>query len=766
MTNPAFVLRLSRAGQPPTEYEFEKERVTVGRDVADVALHDPGCSSRHAELLFADGQVVLRDVGSTNGTWLGTRRITNERMNPGVKFTIGSTTLELLAVRGVEPEPGRTLVMPGPGGAIPARTERKLTPAPGRATVALQRRNLIGAALAAVALFFLLRGGNSPGDGNGGGNRTPRLQSERQATVRVVWFKGPAGPEASGGSSPTTVRITPNDKEGARVGIVEQFAGGAGNQWKTAAWLAAFSSTQRTGQSLVDYEFLVETAGQIDGPSAGMLITATMIAILRGKTPRADTTMTGTINPDGSAGPVGGIVQKMDGAKRDGLKRFGFPLGARTHVDLRTGKTVDLLVAAKEFDLEAREIRDVFEAYEFLTGDRLERPSPVADAEMDLDADTSARLRTKNDKWKARVKGEVANIGAAARGLGSVGAVLQPIAEQADTFSKRADEYERSDFLAAAYDSYVQAAIFATITKERARFLKAGDDVDDMVAQAEAAASVQGQLTALSSEVELEGKRTGGGQINALRASQALVIAECYATLGAAAAASAGETRKGATGRRLNADELKSVKQGLEQAIVLFTIARTLLDVASDQRDFGNEQGQSAPIPSEVIARSAAAYGSAAGAVLGYLESLAGQQSTSGDEDFLIALRAKNRVVEMTTGSNLLRLAAGSLSFLKGASLVNKYYSLGGEVDAAGTLTLTNIKALGQQLDLARQLAREAAQKAKARVGFVPVAARLAYQLGVARRERDDKQKIQALEAFWESAFWSELAASSPPIAK
>jgi hypothetical protein len=111
--------------------------------------------------------------------------------------------------------------------------------------------------------------------------------------------------------------------------------------------------------------------------------------------------------------------------------------------------------------------------------------------------------------------------------------------------------------------------------------------------------------------------------------------------------------------------------------------------------------------------------------------------------------------------TNMLRLAAGSMAFLGGASLVNKYYSLGGQRDQQGSLTLTNRKALSAQLELARQLAREAATAAKQRVGLVPVAARLAYQLGVAKREGDDEEKLAALEAYWESAFWSDLAARS-----
>ncbi len=778
MSKPSFVLRVTRPGQPPTELEFAKDRTTIGRDVADLVLHDPGCSSKHAEILFADGKVKLRDVGSTNGTWFGTTRIRDQYMEPGALFTLGGSTLELVAVKGIELAAGRTLVMSGPRGRAPLAPGTIVQgppngpPAAAPGAARQKRRLAIGAGIGVVAvvavLAFVWRGSGTPSIG---GNGTPRLAATHTATVKVVWFKGPIGPQASGGTSATTVRITPNNKDGARVGVIEEFAGSTGNQWKTAAWVAAFSSSQLTGQSLIDYEFLIETGGQIDGPSAGMLITATMIAILRGKNVRADTTMTGTINPDGSAGPVGGIVQKMDGASKDGIKRFGFPMGARHHVDLRTSRTVDLLEVGKEFGLDVREIHDIFEAYEYLTDDKLARPTPVAETEMELDSDTSQRLRTKNEKWAARMRSEIANIGASARGLGLAGESLKATAEQADIHWKRAQEFERSDFLAAAYDSYVQAAVFAAITKERARFLKARDDVEDQLAQIEAAATVQGQIEATSAEVELQTKRTtGGGQINALRSYQALVLAESYAAVGAATTETPTTLLDIKKQRRLTAAEASDLQEQLSQPILFFAIARTMLEVAGDQRDFGTEEGQSPPIAADVIGRSAAAYGSAAGAVLAYLESLAPEQlANGGDDDYLVAMRAKNRVEAMSFNKkdgNLLRLAAGSLAFLKGASLVNKYYSLGSEVDANGTMTLTNRKALSAQLDLARQLAREAAAKAKGAAGFVPVASRMAYQLGVARREGDDAQKLKALEAFWESAFWSELAANSPTAPK
>lgn len=810
MSHPSFVLRITRANQAPSETEYTQAKLTVGREVGDIVLRDPGSSSKHAELLFADGIVKLRDVGSTNGTWAGPRKVADEVMAPGVVYTMGGSTIELVAVKGVEPV--RTMVMAGPKGSAPAAQvgtaiqPRPEAPKPATPVVATsstgsgsssagmsaqQKKNLLigGVAVAVgLALFFAFRGGSDPSTGGGGKNAvTAKLTAQREAQVKAVWFKGPIGPQASGGTSPTSVRISPNDKGRASVGTTEQFAGGAGNQWKTATWLAAFSASQLTGRNLTDHEFLVGTGGHIDGPSAGMLMTATMIALLRGKTPRADTTMTGTINPDGSAGPVGGIVQKMDGASKDGIKRFGFPMGARNHQDLRTGRSVDLIEAGKEFGLEVREIHDVFEAYEFLTDDKLERPSAVAESEMDLDGETSARLRSKSEKWRARLDSEIANISVFARDLGDLKQRITPIAARADEMFKKAKALESSDYLAASLESYVGAAVLAGITKDLARFLQAAQkqDFEALVAQVRAAASVKGQLSATINEAEALAKRkTGGGQINTLRAYQSAVIADAYTSLADGAVETVDfllDKKKKGTLKQEEDDKLPEL---MFQAITYYSIAKTMLDFAEDQKDFGGEEGQGAPIAPETIGNFAAAYGSAAGAVLQYLESLtledaareagvdkatAQQRFAANDDAYLIASRAV-RLAEGITGTknenNLLRLAAGSTAFLRGASLVNKYYSLGGVKDEQGTLTLTNRKALSAQLDLGRQLAREAAAKAKKAANCVPVAARIAYQMGVAKREGDDEEKLAALEAFWESAFWSELAATATSAKK
>ena len=70
----------------------------VGRgDDADVVIDDPGVSRRHAEIrVTTDGPHLiahLRDLGSTNGTFIDGSRVTGAELRDGNSITLGRTRL-------------------------------------------------------------------------------------------------------------------------------------------------------------------------------------------------------------------------------------------------------------------------------------------------------------------------------------------------------------------------------------------------------------------------------------------------------------------------------------------------------------------------------------------------------------------------------------------------------------------------------------------------------------------------------------------------
>ena len=71
--------------------------ITVGRAAdSTLVLNDDYASSRHARFFHSDGQWIVEDLGSTNGTWIERTRITGPTvLRVNAKVRIGRTTLQL-----------------------------------------------------------------------------------------------------------------------------------------------------------------------------------------------------------------------------------------------------------------------------------------------------------------------------------------------------------------------------------------------------------------------------------------------------------------------------------------------------------------------------------------------------------------------------------------------------------------------------------------------------------------------------------------------
>jgi len=71
------------------------DTVRVGkRELADLVLSDPTVSSLHCEIASRDG-LVLRDLGSKNGTFVGAVRVREAIVPPNEPIRIGATTLQV-----------------------------------------------------------------------------------------------------------------------------------------------------------------------------------------------------------------------------------------------------------------------------------------------------------------------------------------------------------------------------------------------------------------------------------------------------------------------------------------------------------------------------------------------------------------------------------------------------------------------------------------------------------------------------------------------
>jgi transcriptional regulator with GAF, ATPase, and Fis domain len=84
------------------EVEIGKPRITGGRSIInDLVLSDKAISGSHFEILARDDGYRLRDLDSTNGTFVGDLRIREVWLKPGQEFRVGHTQLRFVPMQDI-----------------------------------------------------------------------------------------------------------------------------------------------------------------------------------------------------------------------------------------------------------------------------------------------------------------------------------------------------------------------------------------------------------------------------------------------------------------------------------------------------------------------------------------------------------------------------------------------------------------------------------------------------------------------------------------
>src|ERR1051325_11885507 len=97
------------AGMTGRTHELKAEKTTVGRvEDNSFQIAEASVSSHHAEVLLRGTDVVIKDLGSTNGTFINGEKIDESVLKPGQTLRFGQGELRL-EVEGVSaPAPAAT----------------------------------------------------------------------------------------------------------------------------------------------------------------------------------------------------------------------------------------------------------------------------------------------------------------------------------------------------------------------------------------------------------------------------------------------------------------------------------------------------------------------------------------------------------------------------------------------------------------------------------------------------------------------------------
>jgi pSer/pThr/pTyr-binding forkhead associated (FHA) protein len=79
------------------EYPINKTYALIGRSrYAAIPIKDPLVSRKHAAIVFDKNAFILRDLDSTNGTYMRGTLIKQRKLSHGDKFNLGNTVLQFI----------------------------------------------------------------------------------------------------------------------------------------------------------------------------------------------------------------------------------------------------------------------------------------------------------------------------------------------------------------------------------------------------------------------------------------------------------------------------------------------------------------------------------------------------------------------------------------------------------------------------------------------------------------------------------------------
>ncbi|NPA47883.1 MAG: ATP-dependent protease [Thermococci archaeon] len=172
---------------------------------------------------------------------------------------------------------------------------------------------------------------------------------------------------------------------------------------QASARLAAQMAGKILGVNMSRYDVFIQVRANapiIGGPSAGGTMTVGIIAALKGWKLKPDVMMTGMINPDGTIGPVGGILEKASAAAEAGMKIFLIPqgqqvqmvqetrersIGGITEITSVTKRVNVTAYAAQRWGLKVIPISTIYQAVYYFTGHKL--PQPKVPSNLNINTD-------------------------------------------------------------------------------------------------------------------------------------------------------------------------------------------------------------------------------------------------------------------------------------------------------------------------------------------------------------------------------------------
>jgi pSer/pThr/pTyr-binding forkhead associated (FHA) protein len=108
-------LVLLSAGMTGRTHELKVDKTTIGRlEDNTFQIAEPSVSSHHCEILLRGADVVVKDLNSTNGTFINGEKVAETALKPGQVLRLGQIEMRLETDSTPSPGPSSTPSTPAP----------------------------------------------------------------------------------------------------------------------------------------------------------------------------------------------------------------------------------------------------------------------------------------------------------------------------------------------------------------------------------------------------------------------------------------------------------------------------------------------------------------------------------------------------------------------------------------------------------------------------------------------------------------------------
>ncbi len=486
-------------------------------------------------------------------------------------------------------------------------------------------------------------------------------------------------------------------------------------------------------------------------------MTIGVLAAVRGDTPKPDAAMTGTINPDGTIGPVGGIRYKIEGAAEKGMKLVLIPAGIRSEKDAN-GEPIDLIDHGRKLGVDVRPVLDIYTAYETLTGARLPRAPAATLPPVSLEV--QKQVQKKIDAWY-KLYSTALDAYSKMPGQAKLSQECVALYKQGLEIIQHAQKMAAEGELSAAFWDHVHAAIYGYLALEVGRYRAAYADGGYAAAVKRVRNNdwLEKEVQATARRMREETPHTTDQLLMYFHACDAFLEALSLQYSAQELLANLPKT------------ETEAANRPAMLAATYQIIAWLDLKAAGDYLDLGAGYGGT-PLPQQAAWRDISDYlrraSEANNSVFDALIIKEGASAAAlGIEQFRSNLMQKDMTYALLhTASEQIfprlkdyfgdgdaygyaYLAASMYVHTRAATLLAKYYSLGAELDdAANIVAIGRERTLGDWLEFAEdQSRRDIALLSASGIDVTPCVQ--VHEIARICARRDLPNKLEALTHFW-----------------